>query len=105
MIRLSLVMILVLSFSFLTYADSTDKPTKPLIYNEEALTEELKDKDKEAVIKILGDPAVKKPCEECQENLEYWWYNLPEAGIFVYFKDGRVHMISVMTEDKRSKEL
>ena len=105
MIRLSLVLILVLSFSLLTYAESTEKSAKPLIYNEEALTEQLRGENKEAVVKILGVPAVKKSREESGEGLEYWWYSLPEAGIFVYFKDGMVYNISVLTEDKRSKEL
>lgn len=97
MIRLSLVLIIALTFSPLTYAESVDISTRSLIYNEEALTKQLKGKDKEAVVKILGEPAVKKPTEESSENLEYWWYSLPEAGIFVYFKDGMVYNISVLT--------
>lgn len=52
-----------------------EKTAKPLIYDEEALTEQLKGEDKEAVIKILGEPAVKKPSKESGENLEYWWYS------------------------------
>lgn len=96
-----LLLIFVILFSFISYADSN----KPLIYNQEALTEQLKGEDKEAVVKILGEPAVKKPSEESEKSLEYWWYSLPEAGIFVYFKDGMVYNISVLTEDKRSKEL
>ena len=101
MIRLFLILIIALTFSPLTYSESA----KPLIYNEEALTEQLRGENKEAVVKILGEPAVKKSREESEENLEYWWYSLPEAGVFVYFKDGMVYNISVLTEDKRSKEL
>lgn len=105
MIRFFLVAIIVLCFSSLTYADSIDKSTRPLIYNEKTLTEQLKNKGKEEVFKVLGNPAVKKPSEESEEGLEYWWYSFPEAGIFVYFKDGMIYNISVLTEDKRSKEL
>lgn len=105
MIKIFLSVLIVLSFSFLTYPESAVKSDKPLIYNEEALTKELKDKDKEAVTKILGNPAIKKPCEECNENLGYWWYLLPEASIFVHFKDDRVYDVRVLTEDKRSKKL
>jgi len=56
-------------------------------------------------LRLLGEPAVKKPCEECKENLEYWWYTLPRAGIFVHFKDDIVYDISVLTEDNRFKEI
>ena len=103
MIRIFIITLTILCFfsSSLTYSESA----KPLIYDEEILTKELKGEDKEAVVKILGVPAVKKPTEESSENLEYWWYSLPEAGIFVYFKDGTVYNISVLTENKRSKEL
>ena len=104
MIRL-LPIIIISCFSSILYAESTDKPVKPLIYNEENLTKQLKGKTQEDVLKVLGEPAVKKPCEECEENLEYWWYNISEAGIFMHFRDGRVTSISVLTEDERSKEL
>ena len=105
MIRGFFLVLVVLYFSSFSYAESIDKPVKSIIYNEQALTKELKGKTKEEVIKILGTPAVKKPCEGCDENLEYWWYNLPKASIFVHFKDDRIYNISVLTEDKRSKEL
>ena len=105
MIRFFLVAIIVLSFSFFIYPESAVKSVKSSIYNEKTLTEQLKGKSSEEVLKVLGNPAVKKPCEECEGNLEYWWYNLPEASIFVNFKDGKVIRISVLTEDKRSKEL
>lgn len=74
--RLFLIGIIILFFS-LSYANPPVGSAKPLIYNEEALTEELKGRDKEEVLKILGNPAVKKPCEECEEDLEQLWYNLP----------------------------
>lgn len=97
--------IIILSFSSLAYAEAGDKTAKPLIYNEEALTEQLNGKDSEEVLKILGEPAVKKPPEESDKYSGYWWYDLPETGIFVYFQDGKVYNISILTEDKRSKEL
>ena len=105
MIRFFLVAIIVLCFSSLAYADLIDKSTKPLIYNEKALTKQLKNKGKEEVLKVLGMPAVKKLCDGCKEDLEYWWYSLKGTGIFVHFKDDKVISISVITEDKRSKEL
>ncbi|MDP1854256.1 MAG: endonuclease/exonuclease/phosphatase family protein [Candidatus Omnitrophota bacterium] len=76
-----------------------------LIYNEEALSQKLKGKGKEEVAEVLGEPAVKKPSGGNKKILEYWWYKLPEAGIFVYFKDSRVVRISVLTEDRRGKKL
>ncbi len=90
--RIFLIALVILSFSFLSYADSSTKLVKPLIYNEEALTEQLKGQTKEEVVRALGEPAVKKPSNESEGNLEYWWYNLPEAGIFVYFTDGRIYV-------------
>ena len=107
MIKLFLITSTILCFFYspLTSAVSEIKADRPLIYNEEAITEQLKGKDKEEVLKILGNPVIKKPCEECEEDFGYWWYKFPETGIFVYFKDDRVYNISVLTEDKRSKEL
>lgn len=77
----------------------------PLIYNEQALIQQLKGKDREVVVEVLGEPAVKKPCKVNKENLEYWWYNMPEAGIFVFFRNEKVIDISVLTENKRNKEI
>ncbi len=107
MVKLFIAALVILLFSSIayTYADSLTKPVKSLIHNEEALNKELKGKDKETVLNVLGEPAVKKPCEECEENLEYWWYNLTKANIFVHFKDGKVIYISVISEDERSKML
>ena len=76
-----------------------------LIYNEEALSAQLKGRIGKEVLKILGEPAVKKPDAESSEDSGYWWYNLLEAGVFVYFKDGVVTRISVLTENERSKKL
>lgn len=92
--------ILLLSFGYLSYARSSDTDFKLLIYNEEILTKQLKGRDKKEVLKLLGNPTIRKPCKECKGNLEYWWYNLPKASIFVHFKNGKVYSISVLTENK-----
>jgi len=92
-------------YAFLCYAGSSDTDSMPLIYNQHALMKRLKGKDKKEVIKVLGNPTVRKPCRECYDNLEYWWYYFPKAGVFVHFKDNRVYMIRVLTEDTRSREL
>ena len=43
----------------------------PLIYNQEALIQQLKGKTQEEVIKVLGNPAVETPYKKSEQNLEY----------------------------------
>lgn len=105
MIRLILLTCIALYCVFPSCADTKDKPAEYSIYNEKALDSKLKGRSKEKVLKILGKPAVEKVCKECEENLRYWWYNLSAANIFVNFLDGKVIRVSVMIEQKRSKEL
>jgi len=97
--------ILLLSFGYLSYARSSDTDFKLLIYNEEILTKQLKGRDKKEVLKLLGNPTIRKPCKECQERLEYWWYNLPHGSIFVHFRNGEVYRVRVIRKEKRSKIL
>ena len=41
-------------------------------------------KDKEEVVKILGEQAVKKPSGESEENLGYRWYNISKRCFCVF---------------------
>lgn len=82
-----------------------EKSTEPTIYDEEKLNNDLKGKDKKAVLTLLGEPAIKRTDLESNEDAGYWWYSLPEAGFFVYFRDNKVTGISVLNEQKRSREL
>lgn len=66
------------------------------VYNEAGLNKQLRGKTGAEVVKILGSPNVVKPCEECEEKLEYWWYNLPKGSVFVHFRDGMVYMVRVV---------
>lgn len=60
MIRISLITLIILCFSSLSYTESIEKSTNFSIYNEEALIRELKGKGKgkEEVLKVLGVPAL-----------------------------------------------
>ena len=38
--------------------------------------------------------------KECEERIEYWWYNLPKGSIFVHFKADKVFMVRVVEKSK-----
>lgn len=79
---------------------------KPLIQDEEALNKKLKGKSLSEVVKVLGNPTVKKPCEKCKIEGGYWYYDL-ESGIsiLVTYQEGKVVRVRVITEKERPKEL
>lgn len=94
-----------LPVTVLLWADKDSDNFETDGYNEKQLNAELKGRSKEDVLKALGEPAVKKPCKECSESLEYWWYNFSEANIFVHFRDEKVVYVGVIREDERAREI
>lgn len=94
-----------LPVTVLLWADKDSDNFKTEGYNEKQLNAELKGRGREDVLKALGEPAVRKPCKECSESLEYWWYNFSEANIFVHFRDEKVVYVGVIKEDERGGEI
>lgn len=93
---------LVLLFVFLLANPTSYAQT----FDEETLNKQLKGKPLSEVVKVLGNPTVKKPCEECETEGGYWWYKLEEGiSILVPYREGKVIDIRVITKEERSKEI
>ena len=103
MIRSSLIVIIVLCFSSLSYAESTDKAP------EQELTPEQKkelatvvgiilpDMTKEEVLKTLGEP--RKTGFSASTGQEVWYYKSPEEQI-IYFLGDEVDRVRYLPEKK-----